>query len=193
MTTNALARVAFREAGRAIICEILYGPNVLKHAIIDPEGGEGEVVTFSGLPLPMDCRPPPGRRRGEQVGVVPEKLVDAHGIFAYAGIASERIALRKGRLETVDVESDLVWDRWFGAARNAREELSRIAKLLSLCRPPEEFYVAYCEESERLLEPVWNTVEELAEALIERRELMGHHVDRLVHGEEVLERPAPFF
>lgn len=192
MTTNALSRVAFREAGRAIICEILYGPNVLKHAIIDPEGGEGEVVTFSGLPLPMDCRPPPGRRRGEQVGVVPEKLVDAHGIFAYAGIASERIALRKGRLETADVESDLVWDRWFGAARNAREELSRIARLLSLCRPPEEFYVAYCEESERLLEPVWNTVEELAEALIERRELMGHHVDRLVHGEEVLERPAPF-
>ena len=50
MSTNALARVAYREAGRAIICEILYGPNVLKHAIIDAEAGEGEVVTFSGLP-----------------------------------------------------------------------------------------------------------------------------------------------
>ena len=84
-----------------------------------------------------------------------------------------------------------MWERCFGAARRGREELSRIAKLLSLARPPEEFYVAYCEESERLLEPVWNTVEELAEMLLERRELMGHHVDRLVHGEEVLERPAP--
>ena len=77
--------------------------------------------------------------QGEQVGVVPEKLVDAHGIFAYAGIASERIALRKGCFEGADVESELVWDRWFGAARRGREELSRIAKLLSLSRPAEEF------------------------------------------------------
>ncbi len=191
MTTNALVRVAYREAGRATICEILYGPNVLKHAVIDAEAGEGEVVTFSGLPLPMDCRPPAGRRRGEQVGVVPEKLIDAHGVFAYAGIGAERIALRKGRFEGVDLEAELAWERWLGAARRGREELSRIAKLLGLSRPPEEFYAAYCEEAERLLQPVWNTVEELAEALLERRELMGHHVDRLVHGEEVLERPAP--
>ncbi|MAG33391.1 MAG: hypothetical protein CL908_21150 [Deltaproteobacteria bacterium] len=191
MLTNALARVAYREAGRATICEILYGPNVLKHAVIDVEAGEGEVVTFSGLPLPIDCRPPPGRRRGEQVGVVPEKLIDAHGVFAYAGIGSERIALRRGRFEDVDLSAELAWDRWMGAARRGREELSRIAKLLGLSRPMEEFYIAYCEEAERLLEPVWNTVDELAEALIERRELKGHHVDRLVHGEEVLERPAP--
>ncbi len=191
MSTNALARVAYREAGRATICEILYGPNVLKHAIIDAEAGEGEVVTFSGLPLPIDCRPPPGRRRGEQVGVVPEKLVDAHGVFAYAGIASERIALRLERFPGADLALELDWSRWMGAARRSREELSRIAKLLSLSRPPEEFYVAYCQEAERLLEPVWQTVEELAEALLERRELKGHHVDRLVHGEEVLERPAP--
>ncbi|HKK52923.1 MAG TPA: hypothetical protein VKA74_15095 [Myxococcota bacterium] len=191
MSSNPLARVAYREAGRATICEILYGPNVLKHAIIDAEAGEGEVVTFSGLPLPIDCRPPAGRRRGEQVGVVPEKLVDAHGIFAYAGVAAERIALRKGRFAAVEVESELAWDRWLGAARRGREELARIARLLGLERPAEEFYRAYCEESERLLQPVWNTVEELAEALLERRELMGHHVDRLVHGEEVLERPAP--
>ncbi len=191
MLTNTLARVAYREAGRATICEILYGPNVLKHAIIDAEAGEGEVVTFSGLPLPIDCRPPPGRRRGEQVGVVPEKLIDAHGVFAYAGIASERIALRKERFGEVDLEMELDWGRWMGAARRGREELSRIAKLLSLSRPPEEFYMAYCEEAERLLEPVWHTVEELAEALLERRELKGHHVDRLVHGEDVLERPAP--
>jgi hypothetical protein len=191
MSTNALARVAYREAGRATICEVLYGPNVLKYAIIDAEAGEGEVVTFSGLPLPIDCRPPPGRRRGEQVGVVPEKLIDAHGVFAYAGIASERIALRKDRFAGVDLETELDWTRWQGAARRSREELSRIAKLLSLSRPPEEFYMAYCEEAERLLEPVWHTVEELAEALLDRRELMGHHVDRLVHGDEVLERPAP--
>lgn len=191
MSSNPLARVAYREAGRATICEILYGPNVLKHAIIDAEAGEGEVVTFSGLPLPMDCRPPAGRRRGEQVGVVPEKLVDAHGIFAYAGVAAERIALRKGRFAPVEVESELAWERWLGAARRGREELARIARLLGLERPAEEFYRAYCEESERLLQPVWDTVEELAEALLERRELMGHHVDRLVHGEEVLERPAP--
>ena len=70
MSTNALARVAYREAGRATVCEVLYGPNVLKHAVIDAEAGEGEVVTFSGMPLPIDCRPPAGRRRGEQVGVV---------------------------------------------------------------------------------------------------------------------------
>ena len=92
MPTNPLARVAYREAGRATICEILYGPNVLKHAVIDPEAGDGEVATFSGMPLPIDCRPPAGRRRGEQVGVAPEKLIDAHGVFAYAGIASERVA-----------------------------------------------------------------------------------------------------
>jgi hypothetical protein len=191
MSMNPLARVAYREAGRATICEILYGPNVLKHAVIDAEAGDGEVVTFSGMPLPIDCRPPAGRRRGEQVGVVPEKLIDAHGVFAYAGVAAERIALRKGRFEGADVERELAWERWLGAARRGREELARIAKLLGLARPAEEFFEAYCEEAERLLAPVWSTVEELVEALLERRELKGHHVDRLVHGEEVLERPMP--
>lgn len=191
MSTNALARVAYREAGRATICEILYGPNVLKHAVIDAEAQEGEVVTFSGMPLPIDCRPPAGRRRGEQVGVVPEKLIDSHGVFAYAGIAAERSALRRGRFDRVSVEAELEWSRWLGAARRGREELARIAKLIGLERPAEQFYVEYCEEAERLLEPVWNTVEELAEALLDKRELKGHHVDRLVHGEEVLERPAP--
>ena len=100
MSTNALARVAYREAGRATVCEVLYGPNVLKHAVIDAEAGEGEVVTFSGMPLPIDCRPPAGRRRGEQVGVVPDKLIDSHGVFAYAGIAAERIALEGSCHET---------------------------------------------------------------------------------------------
>jgi hypothetical protein len=190
MTTNALARVAYREAGRATVCEILYGPNVLKHASIDAEAGEGEVVTFSGMPLPIDCRPPPGRRRGEQVGVVPEKLIDSHGVFAYAGIAAERIALQRGRFEGIDLESELAWARWLGAARRGREELARIAKLLGLERPAEQFYVEYCEEAERLLEPVWKTTEELAEALLDKRELLGHHVDRLVHGDDVLERPT---
>ena len=189
MSTNALARVAYREAGRATICEILYGPNVLKHAIIDAEAGEGEVVTFSGMPLPIDCRPPPGRRRGEQVGVVPEKLIDSHGVFAYAGIAAERIALQRGRFDGIDLEIELSWARWMGAARRGREELARIAKLLGLERPAEQFYVEYCEEAERLLEPVWSTTEELAEALLDKRQLMGHHVDRLVHGDDVLERP----
>jgi len=191
MSTNALARVAYREAGRATVCEVLYGPNVLKHAIIDTEAGEGEVVTFSGMPLPIDCRPPAGRRRGEKVGVVPEKLIDSHGVFAYAGIAAERIALQRGRFDSPDVESELLWTRWLGAARRGREELARIAQLIGLDRPSDEFYTEYCEEAERLLDPVWNTVEELAEALLEKRELKGHHVDRLVHGEEVLERPAP--
>ncbi len=190
MTTNALARVAYREAGRATICEILYGPNVLKHASIDAEAGEGEVVTFSGMPLPIDCRPPPGRRRGEQVGVVPEKLIDSHGVFAYAGIAAERIALQRGRFEGIDLESELAWSRWMGAARRGREELARIAKLLGLERPAEQFYVEYCQEAERLLEPVWETTEKLAEALLDKRELLGHHVDRLVHGDDVLERPT---
>jgi hypothetical protein len=190
MTTNALARVAYREAGRATVCEILYGPNVLKHASIDAEAGEGEVVTFSGMPLPIDCRPPPGRRRGEQVGVVPEKLIDSHGVFAYAGIAAERIALQRGRFEGIDLESELAWSRWMGAARRGREELARIAKLLGLERPAEQFYVEYCQEAERLLEPVWETTEQLAEALLDKRELLGHHVDRLVHGDDVLERPT---
>ena len=191
MSTNPLARVAYREAGRATICEILYGPNVLKHAVIDPEEQEGEVVTFSGMPLPIDCRPPAGRRRGERVGVVPDKLIDAHGVFAYAGVGAERIALRKERFDGADIEAELVWDRWLGAARRGREELAKTARLLGLERPAEEFYQAYCEEAERLLLPVWETVEELVEALLERHELLGHHVDRLVHGEEVLDRPAP--
>lgn len=190
MSTNALARVAYREAGRATICEILYGPNVLKHAMIDAEAGEGEVVTFSGMPLPIDCRPPAGRRRGEQVGVVPEKLIDSHGVFAYAGIAAERVALRRGRFEGVDLDYELSWTRWLGAARRSRDDLARIAKLLGLERPAEHFYIEYCEEAERLLGPVWNTTEDLAEALLEKRELKGHHVDRLVHGDDVLERPT---
>ena len=97
------------------------------------------------------------------------------------------MALRKGLIQDVEVEFELNWDRWMGAARRGREDLARTAKLLGLDRPADEFYTAYCDEAERLLAPVWNTVEELTEALLERCELMGHHVDRLVHGEEVLE------
>ena len=44
MATNALARVAFREAGRATICEILYGPNVLKHSMINRAVGESTIA-----------------------------------------------------------------------------------------------------------------------------------------------------
>jgi hypothetical protein len=91
----------------------------------------------------------------------------------------------------VELETELSWDRWMGSARRGREDLARTAKLLGLERPAEEFYVEYCEEAERLLGPVWKTTEELADALLEKRQLMGHHVDRLVHGDEVLERPAP--
>jgi hypothetical protein len=71
MSTNALARVAYREAGRATICEILYGPNVLKHAVIDPVAETGEVVTFSGMPLPIDCRPPPAGGAASRSGWFP--------------------------------------------------------------------------------------------------------------------------
>src|SRR5678815_1835658 len=122
MATNALARVAYREAGRATICEILYGPNVLKHAVIDPVAETGEVVTFSGMPLPIDCRPPAGRRRGEQVGVVPEKLIDAHGVFAYAGSAAERSASRGGRWVGGEGAPELGGGGWFASARRARDE-----------------------------------------------------------------------
>jgi len=182
-------RVAYRQAGQVMVCEILYGPNVVKHAVIDAERREGEVVTFSGLPLPIACRPPAGRRRGEQVGVAPEALVDAHGVFAYAGIAAERIALERGHFPSID-QPVTGWQHWEGAARRDRDELARISRLLGLQRPADEFYAEYCEEARRLIEPLWKSVVELAEALLQRNQLMGHQVDRIVHGDAALDRPV---
>jgi hypothetical protein len=46
--------------------------------------------------------------------------------------------------------------------------------------PPRSSTSPTAREAERLLDPVWTTVEELAEALLDRRELKGHHVDRMV-------------
>ena len=188
MSSGPVARVAYRQAGRAVVCEILYGPNVVKHAFIDPKQDDGAVVTFSGLPLPIACRPPAGRRRGEQVGVSGEELIDAHGVFAYAGIAAERIGLVRGCLE--GPEDTPGWEAWSGTARTDREELARIAGLIGCSRPADEFYPAYCEEASRLLEPNWPAVERLADALVQRTKLLGHQVDRLVHGDAALDRPV---
>ena len=168
----------YHQAGHVVVCCLLYGARVIKSASILPDDEKlGEVVRFSALPIPLTCRPSPEERKGP---IPPDALVDAEGVFAYAGIAAED--LRTARAGGAAAEASGGDDRARPAARGSddRHRLAKLASSLGRERPVDRFFEAYWEEARRLLHQNWECVERVVAALLEHGRLSGERVDSLV-------------
>lgn len=169
---------AYHQAGHAVVCCLLYGARVVKSASILPDDEKlGEVVRFSALPIPLSCRPSPEERRGR---IPPDALVDAEGVFAYAGIAAEDLLAGRGEWE--DPGTGDGGDRPWPAMRGSddRHRLAKLASSLGCERPVDGFFEAYWEEARRLLRQNWDSVERVVAALLEHGRLSGERIDSLV-------------
>ena len=107
-------------------------------------------------------------------------LVDAEGVFAYAGIAAED--LLAGRDEPADggPGGESARTRVPATGDDDRERLAKLASTLGRERPADRFFEAYWEEARRLLRQNWSSVERVAAALLEHGRLNGDRVDVLV-------------
>jgi len=188
--TKALREDAHRQAGRAVVCVVQYGPNVVKDASIVPHRDAiGAVTTFSNLPIPISARPPvePTTRRGKRPPIEPSSLIDAQGICAYSGIAAEYLFSCDQRAGARDADPAPLLEvyRHRESAVEEREELARLAATLGAERPAGDFFDAYWDEAIRLLRAHWTCVSKLAEALLEHHTLGGDRVDAIVLGQIV--------
>jgi hypothetical protein len=169
---------AYHQAGHVVVCCLLYGARVIKSATILPDDEKlGEVVRFSALPIPLTCRPSPEERRGP---IPPDALVDAEGVFAYAGMAAEDLLATQGGRDVAQASG--AEDRARPPARGSddRHGLAKLASSLGRERPVDRFFEAYWEEARRLLRQNWDSVERVVAALLEHGRLSGDRIDRLV-------------
>jgi hypothetical protein len=169
---------AYHQAGHAVVCCLLYGARVVKSASILPDSEKrGEVIRFSALPIPLTYRSP---RDGRREPIPPDALVDAEGVFAYAGIAAED--LLAGRDEPADggPGGQSAQTRAKETGADDRERLAKLASTLGRERPADRFFEAYWVEARRLLRQNWSSVERVAAALLEHGRLNGDRVDVLV-------------
>ena len=175
---NAEQEQAHFQAGQAIVCVTLFGARVIKNIGFESasEGGLG-FETYSRLPVPLSSKPPSHRRGEDRKPIAVEGIVDAHGVLAYAGVAAVYSYKRSlGEVDDFDYRS---------AFLPSREALSKLTSSIGLERPADHFYDEYWEEAGRLLETNWESVERVAEALLEHRTLNGNRVDALILGEDL--------
>jgi hypothetical protein len=182
-----LQRIAHHEAGHAVVCFLLYGEQVIKSLTVESSRFEeaigSEMTTYSRLPVPLACRPPIGEpRRGNPAPVSGDAIVDAHGVLSYAGVVAEE--LRFDVAADLDAESARQLalpetDREERALRD-RETLSKLASIIGVARPVDEFFEEYWHEARRLLRSHWSAVDTLARELAERGTLNGDRVDTLL-------------
>jgi len=173
---------AYHQAGRAVLCVTLFGVNVAK--LLELAGDLSSVEgfeTYSRLPVPLACRPPGHKRGEERQPIQTEGIVDAHGVLAYAGIATihEYVTRRDGQA------GDSVPSNPETAGSEAREQFAKLASSIGFERPADHFYEEYWKESLRLLGSCWPAVETVADALLQHRSLNGRRVDALILGEDI--------
>ncbi|MBW2291202.1 MAG: hypothetical protein JRG94_02725 [Deltaproteobacteria bacterium] len=175
---NAEQEQAHYQAGQAIVCVTLFGARVIKNLRFENESADAAgFETYSRLPVPLSSRPPSHRRGEDRKPIAVEGIVDAHGVLAYAGVAA--VYAHKQSIGEAD---DFDYQNAFLASREA---LSKLASSIGLERPGEHFYEEYWDEARRLLETNWETVERVAEALLQHRSLNGNRVDALILGEDL--------
>jgi len=182
-----LRKRAFHEAGHAIVAVLLYGARVVKSVTISPgRSGPGCVQRFSALSIPITYRRPTAR--GERNPIPPDAIVDAEGVYRYAGTVAEQI---------VDAGRPFAVAQWqpplghplachLTSAMEDREELERTARTLAVERPADHYYDDYEREAERLLRAQWGAVERVAVGLLERGAMHGDRVDAAVLGANAL-------
>ena len=88
---SGLDEVAHHQAGHALVCFVLYGAEVVRDVTLgaSPHAAP-DLQTYSRLPIPLNCRPVPGKpRRGHAAPVSSEAILDAHGVLSYSGVVAE--------------------------------------------------------------------------------------------------------
>lgn len=175
---NAEQDQAHFQAGQAIVCVTLFGPRVIKNLSFENVSEDGlGFETYSRLPVPLSSRPSSHRRGEDRKPIAVEGIVDAHGVLAYAGVAAVYAHRQSiGEAENFDYRN---------AFLTSREALSKLTSSIGLERPANHFYEEYWDEAARLLETNWESVERVAEALLEHRSLNGNRVDALIFGEDL--------
>jgi hypothetical protein len=169
---------AYHQAGHAVVCCLLYGARVVKSAsIIADDEKLGEMIRFSALPIPLTYR---SLRDGRREPIPPDALVDAEGVFAYAGIAAEDLLSGRGEPADDGPGGESARTRAKATGGDDRERLAKLASTLGRERPADRFFDAYWEEARRLLRENWSSVERVAAALLEHGKLNGDRVDVLV-------------
>ena len=168
---------AFSAAAQSMICFLLYGEEVVRDVCMgDADSDLAGISTFSKLPIPMVCRPSDGEpRRGNPAPVSSDAIVDAHGVLQYSGAVAETLLVSwEARSE------DLVSEAAQGRARQGRQALASLSKLVGRERSADVFYADYWKEAARLLRANWAGVVELADALGRHGSLSGTRSDQVL-------------
>ena len=178
--------VAHHQAGRALVCFVLYGAEVVREVSLDGSaGGAARMSTYSRLPIPLSCRPVPGApRRGNPAPVSGEAILDAHGILTYSGLVAECLFDNQGHGQQ---PSEVTFLKGRGDRfRKDLEGHAALGRMLGVAMPgavaPEGWVQAYWEEALRLVSTSWAGVEWVASELMARKSLSGDKLDSMLAG-----------
>lgn len=180
------AEVAHHQAGHALVCFVLYGAEVVRDValVTSPELAPA-IETYSRLPIPLSCRPVPGKpRRGHAAPVSSEAILDAHGVLTYSGAVAE--CLHEGLDCTANGSSaPLEGERLSRFTRDV-ERHQALARMLGMPDVSSQtgpgFVSAYWDEAVRLLSASWAGVEWVAGELLERGSVSGAQLDSMLVG-----------
>ncbi|MAJ59560.1 MAG: hypothetical protein CBC48_06035 [bacterium TMED88] len=183
---SRLAEVAHHQAGHALVCFVLYGAEVVREVALgaSPQGAPA-IGTYSRLPIPLSCRPVPGKpRRGHAAPVSSEAILDAHGVLSYSGAVAE--CLLDGLDGSAIGSSDLLNGERLSRFHKDLEKHQTLARMLGMpdlsSQAGHGFVSAYWDEAVRLLSTSWAGVEWVAGELLERGSLSGAQLDSMLVG-----------
>jgi len=185
-TRSRLAEVAHHQAGHALVCFVLYGAEVVRDVALGPAPEVAPAIeTYSRLPIPLSCRPVPGKpRRGHAAPVSSEAILDAHGVLSYSGAVAECL------LDGLDCPTDwspglLEGERLSRFSKDV-EKHHALARMLGMsdlvAQNGTNFVSAYWDEAVRLLSTSWGGVEWVAGELLERGSISGAQLDSMLVG-----------
>ena len=181
-----LFEIAHHQAGHALVCFVLYGAEVVREVSLFTSATIAPPLqTYSRLPIPLSCRPVPGKpRRGHAAPVSSEAILDAHGVLSYAGAVAE--CLLDGAENPSECAPTLFAGERLTRFQKDLERHQALARMLGLpdpCSDPGPGFVpAYWDEAIRLLSTSWAGVEWVAAELMERGSIPGGQLDSMLSG-----------
>lgn len=192
MSLTEAERVAYHEAGHAVVLIELYPEQGIGFVTVDPQRAEAELCRYEppaanstvlgatkhNWMLPRSLRARLRRRSVLDAHEQPRKSVrrevlDEHGVYCCGGLAAEHLAARRRR---PIVSSDLGSDGF----SHDREAIGRYARVLEIEVPGVRRVVNYANHALEILRKRWPAVEALAQALLDGGTLQGQEVARIV-------------
>ena len=180
------AEVAHHQAGHALVCFVLYGAEVVRNVALGPApDGAPAIETYSRLPIPLSCRPVPGKpRRGHAAPVSSEAILDAHGVLSCSGAVAE--CLLDGLDSPKDSSPGLLEGERLSRFTRDVEKHHALARMLGMpdlsAQSGPNFVSAYWDEAFRLLSTSWAGVQWVAGELLERGSISGAQLDSMLVG-----------